>query len=219
MEGRTIIVGGGGFARELYNWVGECAQAGTLPPVGGYVDDAGDVLRNRDRYNMPFLGSIDDCEIREGDQFVIALGSPSGKRRVHARLSARGARFATLIHPNTSITNSCEIGEGAIICPGCIIGPESRLGRFVTLNSGSGTGHDAVIGEFSVLASAIVVAGMVEIAEDVSIGSAAVILPSVRVGAGAVVGPGSIVYRSVRAGSTVYAPPAKQLRGRKGTEA
>ena len=212
MEGRTIIVGGGGFSRELYHWVGDCARAGTLPAVGGYVDDAGPVLHNADRYEMPFLGGIDDCELRLGAQFVLALGSPAVKRKVQARLAHRGARFATLIHPNTSITSTCEIGEGAIICPGCIVGPDSVLGRFVTLNSGSGTGHDATIGDFAVLASSIVVAGNARVGEDASIGSSAVILPSVNIGAGAVIGSGAVVYRSVRPGATVYASPAKQLR-------
>jgi sugar O-acyltransferase (sialic acid O-acetyltransferase NeuD family) len=218
MNGRTIIVGGGGFARELYNWVRESHAVGRVPALGGYVDDAGAVLANAHKYEMPFLGGLDDCEIRDADQFVLALGSPAIKRRVHARLAARGARFATLIHPNTSITTTCEIGEGAIVCPGCIVGPDSVIGRFVTLNSGSGTGHDVTIGEFAVLASSIVVAGNAQIGEDASIGSSAVILPGVKIGAGAIIGSGSVVYRSVRAGATLYAPPAKKLRLGKGAD-
>jgi len=209
---RVVLVGGGGFARELYHWIADCTAAGRLPPLGGYVDDAGAVLRYPDRYDLPFLGGLDDCEIRPGDRFVLALGSPASKRAVHARLARRGARFGTVIHPSATVTSTSYVGEGSVVCLGCCVGPDSSLGRFVTLNSSSGTGHDTVVGDFSVLASAIVVAGNVQVGEDVSIGSSAVILPGLKVGAGAVIGSGSVVYRSVRPGVTIYAPPAKQLR-------
>ena len=216
MAGRTIIVGGGGFARELYHWASDCASAGTIPPIGGYVDDAGDVLFNRAAYAMPYLGTIDQVVIAPDDRFVLAIGSPRTKRILQARIAERGGRFATLVHPSCLITPTATVEEGALLCPGCIIGVDSTIERFATLNTGSGTGHDARVGAFAVLASRVAISGYAIVGEDASVGSGVVLLPNVKVGAGALVGPGCILYRSVPAGVTVFAPPAKQLRLKKG---
>ena len=215
MAGRTIIIGGGGFARELYFWLRDCADAGRLPPVAGYLDDAGDVLHNRGAYDMAYLGSIGDIDIRDGDRFVLAIGSPATKRRVVERLAPRGAVFPVVIHPTCTVTGTAAIGEGSVLCPGCILGADSALERFVTLNTGSGTGHDSSVGEFSVLASRVAISGYVRIEADVSVGSGVVFLPNVKVGRGALIGPGCVVYRSVKPGVTLYTPLPKTLRLKK----
>lgn len=216
MDGRTIIVGGGGFARELYFWLGDCAQAGSLPPLAGYLDDAGDVLANRAAYDMAYLGGIEAADIRPGDRFVLAIGSPATKRLIHERLATRGAVFPTVIHPTCTVTGTAAIGEGVVLCPGCIMGPDSIVERFATLNTGSGTGHDSSVGEFSVLASRVAISGSVRIEPDVSIGSGVVLLPNVKIGRGALIGPGCVVYRSVKPGTTIYLPPPKSMRLNKG---
>lgn len=212
MDGRTIIVGGGGFAREVYVWVNDCVRAGALASIGGYLDDEGAVLAFPERYPMPYLGRIDDFLPQPGDEIVMALGSPKAKRAVHARLSARGGVFARVIHPTCIITPTSTIEEGVFLCPGCIIGVDSTVEAFVTMNTGSGTGHDSRVGAFSVLASRVAISGFAIIGEDVSIGSGVEVLPKIKIGRGATIGPGSVLYRSVPEGATVFAPPAKQLR-------
>jgi sugar O-acyltransferase (sialic acid O-acetyltransferase NeuD family) len=212
MNGRTIIVGGGGFAREVFTWVSDCVAAGQMPAIAGYLDDAGDVLAHRERYRLPYLGTIDGFDVRPGDQFAMALGSSRVKRIVQARLSVRGAHFPRIIHPTCIITPTCTIEEGAFLCVGCIIAPDSTVGAFVTMNTGSGTGHDATVGAFSVLASRVAIGGEARIGEDVAIGSGVVVLPRISIGNGATIGPGSVLYRSVPAGATMYAPAAKRLR-------
>lgn len=212
MNGRTIIIGGGGFARELYFWLRDCADAGTLPPLAGYLDDAGDVLHNRAAYDMAFLGSVEDLLPQDGDRFVLAIGSPATKRRIVDKLTPRSAVFPAVVHPTCTVTGTATIGDGSILCPGCILGPDSALERFVTFNTGSGTGHDSSVGEFSVLASRVAISGYVRIEPDVGIGSGVVLLPNVKVGRGATIGPGCVVYRSVKPGTTLYTPLPKQLR-------
>lgn len=216
MTERTIIIGGGGFARELYFWLRDCADAGSLPPLAGYLDDAGDVLDNRAAYDMAYLGPVADVAPQPGDRFVLAIGSPATKRRLVELLGPRGAVFPAVVHPTCTVTATATIGEGAVLCPGCILGPDSMVERFVTMNTGSGTGHDSIVGEFSVLASRVAISGYVRIEADVGIGSGVVLLPNVRVGRGATIGPGCVVYRSVRAGATLYAPLPKMLRLNKG---
>lgn len=208
---RIILVGGGGFCRELYFWAAHCKAAGTLPPVEGYVDDSGDTLGPLG-YPLPWLGSIEDFVPRAGDGLVLALGSPSAKRAVHGKLGVRGGAFPKLIHPTARILPTAKLTEGAIFCPGSAAGPDTFVERFVTVNTESGLGHDSRVGEFSTLSSRIDITGGVIVGADVTIGSGAIFVPKVKIGDGATVGAGSVVYRSVPAGATVYAAPAKTLK-------
>lgn len=208
LEGRLIIVGAGGFGRELYFWARDCHAAGTAPKLAGYIDDQVEVLQG---YEMSRLGTVSDYAPQEEDQFVVALGEPSKKRKVVEMLQARGARFATLIHPTATIVSTASIGEGVIMCPFAMAMPDSRIDRFVTILNYSGIGHDAVAGEFTTLSSVVDVTGNVRIGANVSIGSGARLLPGITIGDGATIGAGAVVVRSVKPGMTVYAPPAKVL--------
>jgi sugar O-acyltransferase (sialic acid O-acetyltransferase NeuD family) len=209
--GRTILVGGGGFARELFFWAADCTAAGRLPAVAGYLDDGGDVLGPMG-YALPWLGGIDSYQPQPGDGLILALGSPAAKRAVHGRLSVRGAAFPVMIHPLTRVVATANLSEGVVFCPGSAAGPDTRLDRFVTINTDSGLGHDAQVGEYSTLSSRVDLTGGVKVGRDVMIGSGAVFVPRVKIGDGATVGAGSVVYRSVPAGGTVYAAPAKLLK-------
>jgi sugar O-acyltransferase (sialic acid O-acetyltransferase NeuD family) len=212
MTDRVIIVGGGGFGRELISMATDAHRAGLLPPVGGYLDDAGDVLKQFPHYDLPWLGKIDDYQPQPGDLFTLAIGSPKGKRALSDRLKVRGARFAQVIHPTSLTSPTCRMGEGVVIATFTGPGIDTRIGAFVTINSFSSIGHDASIGDFTTLSGHVDVLGGAEVGADVFIGSTASILPGVRIGDGANIGAGSIVYRSVKPGATVYAPPAKLLK-------
>ena len=208
---RTILVGGGGFARELLVWAADCAQAGTLAPVGGYLDDGGETLAALG-YDLPYLGSSHDYVPFEGDGFVLAIGSPAGKRAAHGRLSERGGTFPRLIHPTARIAPTARVDEGCVLLLMAVAGPESHLERFVCLNGGSGVGHDGRVGEFTTLSSHVDVTGGVVVGRDVMIGSKALLMPRVRIGDGATIGAGSIVYRTVKPGATTYSAPARTLK-------
>ncbi|HEX8449133.1 MAG TPA: NeuD/PglB/VioB family sugar acetyltransferase [Allosphingosinicella sp.] len=209
--GRIVIVGGGGFGRELISHVTDCHEAGRLPAVGGYIDDGGEVLAPLG-YDLPWLGPIEDYRPSPGDLCVLAIGSSTAKRAVVGKLKARGAAFATMVHPSSVASRRTTMGEGVIIGTHAGAGVDTRIGDFVTINSYSALGHDASVGSYTTLSSHVDVTGYVQIGADVFIGSNATILPNVRIGDGASIGAGSVVYRSVGAGKTVFAPPAKLLK-------
>lgn len=208
---RVVVVGGGGWGREVICYALHCEAAGTLPPLGGYIDDAGDVLVES-RYDFPWLGSVESFTPRKGDLLLLGIAGPSAKRKAAEMLLARGAIFPKLIHPKSCVAHTAEVADGVIVAPHAGLGVDSRTDRFVTVNTYAASGHDAVIGEFSTISSHVDITGHVQIGTDVFVGSMASILPKVKIGNGATVGAGSIVYRSVPAGRTVYAPPAKLLK-------
>jgi sugar O-acyltransferase (sialic acid O-acetyltransferase NeuD family) len=205
---RTVIVGAGGFGREVLSWALDCHEAGRLPPVGGFIDDQEEAMAG---FDVPRLGPISDYSPAPGDRFVVAVGKPSSKRKLVEMLSDRGAEFATLIHPTAVVTRSASLGEGVIMTPFTMANPNAVLERFVTLISFSGLGHDARAGEFTTISSHVDVTGFAELGRDVFVASGARILPGVKVGDGATIGAGAVVIRRVKPGATVYTEPAKLL--------
>jgi sugar O-acyltransferase (sialic acid O-acetyltransferase NeuD family) len=212
--GRLIVVGGGGFGRELIGHILDVHRAGGGPAAGGYLDDGGSDVLARLGYDLPWIGSIADYVPAKGDRLALGIGSPEGKRQVVEKLQARGAEFAQVIHPTALVTARTAIAEGVVLGPFSGTGTETRIGRFVTVNSYSGFGHDAEAGEFTTLSAHVDIMGFARIGSGVFIGSHASIMPHVKVGDGAKIGAGAIVYRSVPAGATAYAPPAKLLKRR-----
>lgn len=210
-KSRTIIVGAGGFGRELVNWARDCHHAGLLPPVAGLLDDDPAVMEQFS-YSVGLIGTAQDFAPRPDDLLLMAIGTPTVKMRVAEMLIAKGGRFARLIHPSAVIAGSAQIGEGSILCPLSLVSADAVVGRFCNINALSSVGHDVRLGDYSTVSAHVDLTGGVSIGRGVMIGTGAKILPKVKVGEGATIGAGSVVYRTVPAGRSVFTAPAKLLR-------
>jgi sugar O-acyltransferase (sialic acid O-acetyltransferase NeuD family) len=210
-KGRTIIVGAGGFGRELINWARDCHQAGSLPQIEGLLDDDPGVM-DRFSYSIGIIGTPSDFVPQPHDHLLMAIGTPMTKRRVADMLISRGGRFATLIHPAAIVAGSAQIGEGSILCPLSLVSADAKIGRLCTINVLSSVGHDVQLGEYSTLSAHVDLTGSVSVGASVMIGTGAKVLPRVKVGEGATIGAGSVVYRTVPAGRSVFSAPAKLLK-------
>lgn len=210
-KGRTIIVGAGGFGRELINWARDCHAAGSLPQIAGLLDDDASVLDGFS-YGVGLLGTAVDFTPEPGDQLLMAIGTPAVKKRVANMLSVRGGQFATMIHPKAVVAGSARIGEGSILCPLSLVSADAVVGRLCTINAISSVGHDVRLGDHSTLSAHVDLTGSVVVGSEVLIGTGAKVLPKVRIGENAIVGAGSVVYRNVPSGASVFTAPAKTLR-------
>lgn len=205
---RVVVVGGGGFGRELMCWVEDAAAAGTIPPLAGFIDDKPDEAPGY----APRLGSIHDFEPGQNDVLALAVAKPATKRRLVGLLKDRGARFTSVVHPSATVVRTATMGEGIILCPQTMLMPDSKVDRFVTILNFSGVGHDSVVGEFTTFSSLCDVTGNVSVGANVFLGAGARLLPGIRVGDGALIGAGATVVRSVKAGHTVFVMPPKTMK-------
>ncbi|MDQ3082450.1 MAG: NeuD/PglB/VioB family sugar acetyltransferase [Gemmatimonadota bacterium] len=202
-----IIVGGGGFARELISWIQHGAPE-MRKRIDGYLDDAGEQVR----MPVPYLGTLSSYVPSNEDRFLCAIGNPAAKRSAVRCLKTGGARFDCFIHPSVIVVETATLGEGVIVGPYSVISNDVRIGDFVTLNSYCGAGHDSRIGAFSTLSAYIDVTGFAALGEEVFIGTHASILPRVKVGNRCRIGAGSVVMRNMAHDTAVYAPAAKRLK-------
>lgn len=206
----VVIVGAGGFGRELACWLQDFLATKKMR-IAGFLDDNLEVGLINENYPYPVLGTIATYTPAVEDLFVLAIGNPAAKLRIAAQLEQRGGEFLSLVHPTVIIASTAKLGKGVVICPFSLVSADSKISDFVTINAYSSVGHDAVVGEGTTISAHVDITGYVQVGSGVFIGSGASILPKVKIGDRAIVGAGSIVVRRVLEGTTVYALPAKKL--------
>jgi len=204
-----IIVGAGGFGRELLQWVKDINRIKKKWMIKGFIDDNLNALDGMEcDYNV--IGSIQDWKPKETELFAFAIANPTIKEDRVASLKSRGAMFESVIHPTSVIGEYNKIGEGLIAYPNSVITSNVKVGDYVTLLS-SAIGHDAVIGSYSTISSYCDITGGVQLGKRVFLGSHVTIIPGRKVGDDAYVGAGSVVIKNVKPNTKVMGNPAKTI--------
>lgn len=207
---KLILVGGGAFGRELINWSYDVADATGGSPITGFLDFSEHAL-DKFGYDLEYRGTIEAYQPRAGDRLVMAIGDPLAKKRIAGELLARGAQFASLVHPRAVVARNAVLGAGVVVCPNAVISVNATVGAFVAVNALCGVGHDVVIGDYSTLSVHVDLTGWVQVGEACFFGTGARVLPKVVVGDGARVGAGAVVMRNVAPGAVMFTNPAKKL--------
>lgn len=192
---RIIIVGAGGFGRELYYWMKQSISSEDQI-VGFLSNSSADLVKYP--HLPPYLGTVDDYRpSNTSEEVVVAIGDVEARKRVTFALKGKNAKFYTFVHPTAVITETAQIGSGCIVGPHCVVSNDAVLAEQVVLNAHCVVGHDAKIGSFSVLSPMSGVMGGVEMGEDVFLGANATVAPRLKVGRGAKVSAGTAVFRDV----------------------
>lgn len=204
---RLVIVGAGGFARE----VAEIARALRPEVALAFVDDAptDDAARLMTGKGATPLRTVDSWQPEPTDSCVIAIGDPEVRAAIATALAARGAVFDTLVHPDATIATSATLRPGVIVAPGARVSADVVLGQHVHVDQNVTVGHDTVVGDHARLNPAACVSGAVFVGDGAYVGAAAVVLQGLTLGAGCVIGAGAVVVKDVAPGITVKGVPAR----------
>lgn len=163
---------------------------------------------------FPVLGGKAELNSYEGALCVAyAIGNPATKKKIVDSITNPGISAPTLIHPNVCIgKDEVAIGEGCIICAGCVITVNIRIGNFVILNLGCTVGHDTVIEDHASFMPSVNISGEVLIKEGVYAGTGAKIINQLEIGLYTVVGAGAVVSKTLPDYCTAVGIPAKPIK-------
>ena len=202
MSRRVLILGAGGLGREVFWWAKE---AGLLPL--GFIDDNPAALGDRPGY-APILGGVEGAPLDA--PVLCAIGQNPLRRVCVERLRARGATFATLIHPMARVCRA-EFGPGAILAPFAYVGADAKAGAFLFMQTGAVLGHDVRAGDFLRLDTTAFVGGYATLGHGVTLHTGAKVMPGKRVGDGCTLGAGSVLLSNLHAAATAFGVPAQKL--------
>lgn len=204
-----IVVGAGGFGRELLHWIKAINREHKKWIIKGFIDDN---LGALDGYECDYqvIGRIDSWQPGPAEVFACAIAHPQTKEQVVTELKARGAFFENIIHPQASTGEFNKIGEGLVMYPKANLTVNVTIGNFVTLLSSAG--HDVTIGDYSTISSFCGLNGKVQIGKRVFLGSHVAIVPGRKIGDDAFIAAGSVVVSNVKPNKKVMGNPAKTMQ-------
>jgi sugar O-acyltransferase (sialic acid O-acetyltransferase NeuD family) len=207
-----IIIGAGGFGREVKMLIDDINLIDPSWNFLGYADDSKSVVDLIN--NSPVLGGIDYLNRITKETYVtVAIGNPVAKTEVLGKLNNSNIRYATLIHPSAVIgKDEVFIGEGSIICAGCLLTVNLYLGKHVILNLGCTVGHDTIIKDYCSFMPSVNISGEVIIEEGVYGGTGAKIINQLNIGAYTTIGAGAVVSKSLPSQCVAVGIPAKVVK-------
>ena len=202
-----IVIGGGGFAKEVIWLANECNKV-----VRGVLDDAvethGTIIQG-----SIVLGKVDDWVKYSDCEFIVAIGSPRVRKLVVDKMHALGSPdFTSLVHPSVLYSNTVTYGKGSIICAGSILTADVNLGGHNILNLNVTVGHECSFGDFVTVAPMVAVSGNVVLRDKVEIGTGAVIRQGLTLSSGSMLGMGGVLTKNIPENTIFAGNPARKLK-------
>ena len=191
-----IIIGAGGFAREV--WTEVKKHYGNEMKM--YVDD---------QYWVEGLYKISEFN-SESQSALIAVGSPDLKKELLSKLP-ENTTFWNYISPRAYI-GDLKIGTGNFICAGVIITTNVVIGNHVHLNLQTTVGHDSVIGDLTTTAPSVNISGNVNIGKSVYLGTQCCIREKILICDGVTIGMNATVISDITESGIYIGTPASKIK-------
>lgn len=206
-DSTLVVLGAGGLASEVLDAIrvieglGNVQVFSDIPPSEGNLDT--------DLVDL-FQGPVDMALERfRNFRFVVAIGDPTARARIHAAFLSIGAMPQTLIHPTASIGCTSTLGPGSIVLPGATITTRSTIDSGCVVNPGVRVSHDSHVGSFTTLGPNAVLCGFSSIGDRCLIGASATVNPGIAICDDVVLGAGSVASRPISSPGVWAGAPAK----------
>ncbi len=206
-----IIIGAGGFGREVFNLSISTKEFKESYIVKGFIDDNLNALEGFNNYPN-ILAMIDNYEIVNNDVFICAISNSEIRQKVITKFKNKNAEFINLIHPSVRIYSNTILGEGIIIADNSTISCDCIIGDFSIIHSFVCIGHDVKIDNFSNIYSYVFLAGNTKVGTHVNLYPKCSISPNLIIGDYSTIGSCSLVLKNVKKSQTMFGIPAVNLK-------
>lgn len=197
---RFLIVGAGGFSREVADLVNDLGHE-----VTAFFDEEPHAVAHEPT-GLPIVADTAGVGY---DAVAVAIGDAAVRKRLFERFA--GASLPVLAHPSAQVSPSAQVGAGTLIMHNAVVSAQADLGEGVIVNVGCYVAHDCRVGAFTHLAAGVNLGGGASVGEGCLCGTGSIVLPGVRVGSHAVLGAGAVVLHDLVNGAKAVGVPAREL--------
>ncbi|MCK9471823.1 MAG: NeuD/PglB/VioB family sugar acetyltransferase [Bacilli bacterium] len=207
-----IIIGAGGFARELLSYIKEEISNNYFQyNLIGFIDDNLNSFGERET-GYDIIDTITSHKIREEAVYLCAIADPKTRLKIGNDFLEKGATFINYFHHTAEIRERVKMGVGNIFCPHTWANPDTSIGNFVLVNNLSGFAHDCIIGDACTINGACQINGNNTLGKGVFMGSGAIIVPGRRIGDFVKISAGAVIFSNVKDNRTMVGNPATMLK-------
>jgi len=203
-----FIIGAGGFGREVLEILKDQNKVKSVWGIHGFLDNKKET-HGKKINGFPVIGDFSLLKNKKNIYCVVAIGEPEIREKVVGKVSKMGVKFPPIIHPSVIRSEFVELGEGVIICAGCILTTNIILKNHVIINLNCTIGHDARIGKYCSLMPNVCINGGDILEDKVYVGSNASLKEYIKIGKNSRIGAGAVVINDVPENVTAVGVPAK----------
>lgn len=213
-ENKIIIISAGGTSQEIVDIIQAINEKHPTWDLLGYLDD--DPSKQGREFNgIKVIGTIDDFKNYKGVWTIVPIRNPESysiSKQIVNKLSYLNPKYATLIHPSSSVSKESSIGPGTVIFPYCTISPGVSIGNHVLVFPNVTIAHDTKVGDYATISAGVNISGRNRIGEGVYIGTNATIVNVVEIKKWSLIGAGSMVAHDIEDYSFVLGNPARIIK-------
>ena len=199
---KIIIVGAGGFGREVAWVIDRINQRQEYYQVRGFCDD--DPSKENDLSDTSlFLGAVD--QVINGDLkcgFICAIGNNKLRRSLTDKFISVGFTPCSIIDPSAVIAHDAKVGGGSFVGINSVISVRSQVGTGCIVNHNVSVGHDVTVPDYAQLCPGVSVSGECRIGEGALLGSNSCTIPCKAMGDWSVLGVGGVLISDLEEGGS-----------------
>lgn len=206
MENKYILLGGGGFAIELYEFM----QADNQNVVGYYAQEDNKELSTF----IPWLGDMDNTPYDAFDreaQYILAVRLLKYRDKFIQFMEKMDLTPGTFISSKAYFSKLAKIGKGAVAYPSAMITGNPVVGDYLFMDVFSIISHGNVMGDNIVIGPGVIVTGDTKIGDNVTFGANSAVLPGTKIGNNVEIAINSYPKRRVPDGSSILTPPGQNF--------
>ena len=153
------IYDSGGVGREIILLINDINEMKNRWNILGFIDDNKET-HGKKIDGVKVLGGKEILNKSKEEVFVaLGIAEPKIKEEIIKGVTNWNVKWATLVSPTVYNGLNNEIGEGSIICNGCTLSVDVKIGRFVYVNFNCIIPHDVIIEDYSSLMNSVVLSG------------------------------------------------------------
>ena len=210
---KIVIVGAGGFGREVEWLVKRINKINPTYEVIGYADDE-KAIGEEIGYSK-VICTTDELSTTEEDLNVtIAIGNAKVRKMLAEKLSTNThLKFPNLIDPSVIYDNEeTMLGKGNIICANTIMTVNIKIGNFNIINLDCTIGHDDVLNNYITIYPSVNVSGCVVVDDIVEIGTGTQIIQGLKICSNTIIGASAAVVKNIEESGTYVGVPVKRIK-------